>query len=97
MAFKFGIGDIVIPVMVLEEARARARAERSLQWFLGSRVKQRISEECCGGVQRFYLCELMGRSERYSEDSLMPMNMFCDLQHKLFAEIEQEKKGRLSA
>lgn len=73
--FKFNIGDIVIPMVILTSMLKEKELLSTNRFPEGMRVIMRCSEECVAGTQLSYICEPWnGGMNKYAEASLLPIN-----------------------
>ena len=80
MNFKFTIGDLVASSGQLELVEHEMKTMPLTPRLEIYRVVERLSSECCGGIQRFYHCEAShgGIPVRFAEDSLITSNEAWD-------------------
>lgn len=90
ITFKFGIGSIVIPKVVLDSMLTERRLLESHRFPEGMRVIMRCSEECVAGTQLSYICEPWnGGMQKYAEGSLIPIGEAYDAIFDLYVNKKQ--------
>jgi len=93
ITFKFKIGDIVIPQVILDGILQERRVLTTNRFPEGMRVVMRSSEECVAGTQLSYMCEPWnGGILKYAENSLVPINDAYEAVFELFLKRKEEKK-----
>lgn len=100
ITFKFKIGDIVIPQVILDGILQERRALVTKRYPEGMRVVMRSSEECVAGTQLSYMCEPWnGGIFKFAENSLVRIGEAYDAVFELCKkelEAEEEMKKRNS-
>lgn len=83
--FKFNIGDIVIPTVILTSMLKEKTLLETKRFPEGCRVTMRCSEECVAGTQLSYICEPWnGGMLKYAEGSLVPIEEAYDAVFDLY-------------
>jgi hypothetical protein len=73
MNFKYQIGDSVMRTDDIKAMLYEMEHTEQIPHCTSMRILERVSTECVGGVQRYYICEnWQGLLPRFAEDSLMP-------------------------
>ena len=73
ITFRYAIGDAVVSQQVMLAVRLEMTAPRQFSRTTPSRIIERMSLECVGGIQLFYICESWeGTRGTFAEGSLVP-------------------------
>lgn len=100
ITFKFKIGDIVIPQVILDGILQERHVLKTNRFPEGMRIVMRNSEECVEGTQLSYMCEPWnGGMLKYAENSLVRIGEAYDAVFELYKKereaAEEMKKTNL--
>ena len=83
MNFKYAIGDLVM------------QHDKTMGRTTPYQILERMSKECCGGTQLFYVCEFWdGKTGTFAEDSLIAFSDYLNAWVKWF-EVHTSVKSSL--
>jgi hypothetical protein len=85
ITFKYAIGDAVVSQQVMLAVRLEMTAPKQFSRTNPSRILERMSLECIGGTQLFYICESWeGVRGTFAEGILVPYQDYFEQWVKWF-------------